>query len=119
MNNGPPRTAFLLAGGKCPKGWRHHHLYDGNDECHPKNAVKPLHAAYHPLHFTQSAGIVATTKEAHDICHNTDDSLRSLLRQVTWLKFGYDPDKRFAMQPIHDGFEEGYSFENVYPKLRQ
>jgi len=23
------------------------------------------------------------------------------------------------MQPIHDGFEEGYSFKRVYPQLRQ
>src|ERR1035438_3006333 len=46
MNNGPPQTAFLLASGKCPKRWHHHHLYDGKDDGHPKNAVKPLHAAY-------------------------------------------------------------------------
>jgi hypothetical protein len=119
MNNGPPQTAFLLASGKCPKRWHHHHLYDGKDDGHPKNAVKPLHAAYHPLHFTQSAGIVAITAEAHH-AYDTDSSLRSVLRQVTWLKFGYDPDKRFAMQPIRDdGFEEPCSSENVLSAAHQ
>jgi hypothetical protein len=119
MRNGPPQTTFLLACGECPRGWEHHHLYDGKpDDWHRENAVEPLHAVNHPLHFTQSAGIVAITHEAHLDC-GTDSSLRFLLRLVAWLKFGYDPDKRFSMLPIRDdGFEKGYSFEKVFKPAR-
>jgi hypothetical protein len=67
MNNGPAQSSFRLAcGNGPPSGWEHHHLYDGlTCEWHRKNSVSPLHAVNHPLHFTQSSGIVAMTTAAH------------------------------------------------------
>ncbi|MCU1338242.1 MAG: hypothetical protein JWO19_3823 [Bryobacterales bacterium] len=116
MRNGPTQTAFLLARGeRPPAGWEHHHLYDGCNYWHTKDAVQPLHAVNHPLHFTQSAGIVATTREAHLSCR-TDPYLVLLLRLIAFLKFGYDPDGMFSTPPKDDGFADGYSFDKVYPQ---
>ena len=42
-------------------------------------------------HFTQSAGLVAVHPVAHALCSEYSE-VAWLLRNIAYLKFGYDPD---------------------------
>jgi hypothetical protein len=101
MHNGPPNSAFKLAGGRKPKGWHLDHIYDG------------LHfwSARNGLHFTQTAGLVAMTPQIHNRRHS-DAQISWVLRGVAFRKFGYDPAKIFSTG-LHDelGFVAGRSCE--------
>src|SRR5437867_3561236 len=60
MNNGPPNSAFKIAGGKKPNGWHLDHIYDGFHFWSARNGQ----------HFTQSAGLVAMTSGIHKRRHS-------------------------------------------------
>lgn len=92
MNNGPPNSAFRLAGGKKPNGWQLDHIYD----------EEPMWSARDERHFTQSAGLVAMPAHAHRRRHS-DAELSWLVRGIAFLKFQYDPLGVFS-KDAHDGF---------------
>lgn len=115
-SNGPAIMSFLLAGGERPrrtdssKGWAIHHIYNGKFPF--EEGGKTLHAVKDGNHFTQSAGLVAI----HPIAHALADEyfyLVWLLRQESFLRFGYDPDRVLCKQINEYGFK--ISPPHAYP----
>ncbi|MCA0328153.1 MAG: hypothetical protein LCH89_21530 [Proteobacteria bacterium] len=107
--NGPAVVAYLLAGGERPKrygstnAWSVHHLYSGKFSHPSKNAT--LHAAKHPLHMTQAAGLVAIHPIADQACDEYP-FFSWLLRALAFQKFNYDPDGVFSDKPVDEtGFK--------------
>jgi len=80
MRNGPPRTAFTVAGGEYRSGWELDHIYD--------RPILRRYALPEGRHFTQSAGLVCMTRDFH---LNRDTHDLWLLRGISYLLFGYDP----------------------------
>ena len=108
--NGPAVVAYRLAGGERPvrfgstNGWSIHHLYSGKFP--HLNKESTLHAAKHPLHMTQAAGLVAIHPLADQACDEYP-FFAWLLRAMTFQKFKYDPDNVFSDQPVSEvGFCE-------------
>lgn len=105
MHNGPPNSAFRLAGGSKPGGWELDHIYDGLSFWSARNR----------LHFTQSAGLVAMPRHAHRRRHS-DPVLSWLVRGLAFRKFSYDPAHVFSKAPHDDyGFVAGRSCEVFWP----
>ena len=107
-SNGPAIMSFLLAGGKRPKradstkGWAIHHIYNGKFPF--TKGGKTLHAVKDGNHFTQSAGLVAI----HPIAHALADEYFHfvwLLRNESFLRFNYDPDRVFCKKIDEYGFK--------------
>jgi hypothetical protein len=92
MRNGPPNAAFRLAGGRKPSAWELDHIYD----------EQPLWSVRKPRHFTQSAGLVAMPRHAHQARHRKV-ALTWMLRGVAYRRFGYDPLTVFSGEP-HDEY---------------
>ena len=64
-SNGPAIIAYAVGGGERPlrsngRGWNIHHLYDGKFP-YPGNGRPSLQAVKEARHFTQSAGLVASS----------------------------------------------------------
>jgi len=109
--NGPAIASYLLAGGERPKRvgssnkWSIHHLYSGKFPYCDQQST-PLHAAKKGHHFTQSAGLVA----AHPIADALVDEFPCfawLLRAKAYIRFAYDPDAVFSVDPDEYGFARG------------
>jgi hypothetical protein len=106
-SNGPAVMAYLVAHGERPKRrgrndcWTVHHIYDGK---HPYDLGRTtLHAAKQPLHFTQSAGLVAI----HPVAHALADEFAVFawrLRAEAFCRFEYDPDGVFSRTQDSYGF---------------
>ena len=113
--NGPAINSFLIAGGVRPsrtsgRGWNIHHLYDGKYPKRLDSAFPSLHAVQHPLHFTQSAGLVAV----HPIADSLADEFSAFawrLREESYLRFGYDPDGVFCRARNQYGFKVNSSLK--------
>ena len=112
--NGPAIAAFLIAGGARPgrfgssNAWSIHHLYSGKFPYLGRSGT--THAAKHPLHFTQSAGLVA----AHPVADALVDEFPFfawLLRCHAFLRHGYDPDAVFSSSQDEFGFAPGFACE--------
>lgn len=107
-SNGPAVNSYLFSGGKRPsraegnKEWSIHHIYDGK---FPFMAGKQtLHAVKNGNHFTQSAGLVAI----HPIAEALADEIfyfAWVLRQESFKRFNYDPDKIFCREVDYLGFK--------------
>ncbi len=97
--NGPAVAAYLFAGGERPQrfgsnnSWHIHHLYSGKFPYINKNET--LHAVKDGLHFTQSAGLIATHPIVDQMCDEYP-FFSWFLRAMAFKKFGYDPDKVFS-----------------------
>lgn len=111
-SNGPAIASFQVAGGVRPyrlsgnNQWSIHHIY--NSKFPYLDKKNTIHAVKDGKHFTQSAGLVAI----HPVLDQAADEypcISWLLRAISYLKFGYDPDQVFD-QTNHDeyGFAEGY-----------
>jgi len=106
-SNGPAIMAYTVAGGERPtrsngRGWNIHHLYDGKFP-YPGSTKPALQAVKEPRHFTQSAGLVAV----HPIADALADECAAFawrLRAESFLRFGYDPEAAFTLQPNEYGF---------------
>jgi hypothetical protein len=106
-SNGPAKLAYLVATGQRPlrangNGWHIHHLYDGQFP-YPGGARSSLRAVMHPLHFTQSAGLVAV----HPVADALADEFPVFawrLRAEAFLRFGYDPEGVFSESQDEFGF---------------
>ncbi|MDZ4821487.1 MAG: hypothetical protein SGJ20_21200 [Planctomycetota bacterium] len=118
--NGPAISAFLLAGGKRPSrfgssnAWSIHHLYSGKFPY--LGTDETLHACKHGLHFTQSAGLIAT----HPIADALSDEIPFfawLLRAESFRRFGYDPDGVFSSDRDPYGFVKGKACEVICREL--
>ena len=109
--NGPAIAAFLFGGGirperyGCKNSWHIHHLYSGKFPY--VGADETLHAVKNGLHFTQSAGLVATHPIVDQMCDEYP-FFAWYLRAIAFKKFGYDPDGVFS-EKKHDkhGFVVG------------
>ena len=115
--NGPAISAYLFAQGTRPRrtgssnSWAIHHLYSGKFPYVDREQT--LHAVKHPLHFTQSAGLVA----AHPIADALFDEFPIfswILRAQAFIRFGYDPDRVFCNENDELGFVSGKACEIVY-----
>jgi len=108
-SNGPPRSAFTVAGGNYVNGNELAHLYsesaliqDGLDE---------------GRHFTQSANLICVPRSRH----LQMDSLQGmhelwLLRGLSFLLFRYDPLGKFSGDhPDGYGFVAGCTCDIVWP----
>lgn len=97
--NGPAIAAFLFGGGIRPtrygskNSWHIHHLYSGKFPYIDVNDT--LHAVKDGLHFTQSAGLVATHPIVDQMCDEYP-FFSWYLRAIAFKKFGYDPDRVFS-----------------------
>lgn len=97
--NGPAIAAFHLAGGIRPErfgssnAWSIHHLYSGKFPY--LNCNTTTHAIKKPLHFTQSAGLVASHPVADALCDEFP-FFSWFLRGLSFKRFGYDPDGVFS-----------------------
>ena len=97
--NGPAIAAFRFGGGDRPNrygsnnSWHIHHLYSGKFPYLGKE--KTLHAVKNGLHFTQSAGLIATHPIADQMCDEYP-FFSWYLRAIAFQKFGYDPDEVFS-----------------------
>lgn len=105
--NGPAVAAFRLAGGERPQrfgsanAWSIHHLYSGKFPYVCKKTT--THAAKAGNHFTQSAGLVAVHPVA-DALVDEFPFFAWLLRAESYRRFGYDPDRAFAVDQDHDDY---------------
>ena len=112
--NGPAIAAFVLAGGDRParfgstNGWPIHHLYSGKFPYIDQTTT--THAIKKPLHFTQSAGLIAAHPVADVLCDEFP-SFAWLLRAESFRRFGYDPDSVFSPSPDRMGFAYGHACE--------
>jgi hypothetical protein len=103
--NGPPRTAFTVAGGEYQGGWELDHIYD--------QEIRSRYRLPHGRHFTQSAGLVCMTRDLH-LWRDNNDLWR--LRGLAYLLFGYDPLGAFsAEQPDDYGFVKSVKCEVFWP----
>lgn len=118
--NGPAISAFLLAGGERPgrfgssNAWSIHHLYSGKFP-HP-GKESALHAIKSGLHFTQSAGLIAT----HPIADALSDEFPFFswrLRAEAFNRFGYDPDQVFSEDHDSLGFGGGSTSTVIYEDI--
>ena len=115
--NGPAIASFLIAGGERParfgssNAWSIHHLYSGKFPYMDKPTS--THAIKSGLHFTQSAGLVATHPIADAICDEFP-FFAWRLRIEAFSRFGYDPDKIFGEGHDQFGFVGGKMCEVVF-----
>jgi hypothetical protein len=109
--NGPAIAAFLLAGGDRPgrhgslNAWSIHHLYSGKFPFVERDST--THAPRSGLHFTQSAGLIATHPIADAICDEFP-AFAWRLRAESFKLFGYDPDGVFSNRRDELGFATGH-----------
>jgi len=118
-SNGPANVSFLWAHGSRParfgsnNKWSVHHMYDGKFPYVGKSIT--LHAVKEPLHFTQSAGLVAL----HPIADALADEIPAFawyLRYMSYKKFGYDPDNVFCKSINKYGFKMSSGLPTIiYP----
>lgn len=105
--NGPPRTAFTVAGGDYRKGYELAHLYAGS-------ALRD-HNLREDRHFTQSANLICMVPRLHRESEH-DMKLLWLLRGLSFLRFRYDPLGAFSgPQPDRYGFVDGEKCEVFWP----
>lgn len=105
MRNGPPRTAFIMAGGLYRSGWELDHVYD-RESLKTRNLPEGRH-------FTQSAGLICMTRELHLY---RDTYLLWLLRGLPFLLFRYDPLGAFSgEQPNEYGFVDSRTCDVFWP----
>jgi len=102
-NNGPAILAFRLAEGERPFRndvpswhWSIHHIYDGLFPASKGSRV--THATIEGDHFTQAAGLVALHPLADGLVGDCG-YFAWLLRHEAFLRFNYDPDRRFSLIP--------------------
>lgn len=106
-SNGPAVMAYLVAGGVRPRrsganDWNVHHLYDGKFP-YNREVAGTLHAVKRPMHFTQSAGLVAIHPIADALAHECR-AFAWRLRAESFHRFGYDPDGVFSASQDEYGF---------------
>ena len=105
MRNGPPRTAFTVAGGEYRSGWELDHVYD--------REILRLYKLPEGRHFTQSAGLICMTRDLHlyrDTYHLW------LLRGLAYLLFEYDPLGVFSeAHPDKYGFVHSRKCDVFWP----
>ena len=112
--NGPAIAAFQIAGGDRPSrlgsnnSWSIHHLYSGKFPYYGR--AETTHASKHPLHFTQSAGLIAVHPIADQMCDEIP-AFTWLLRAKAFQQFGYDPDGVFSEFRDEFGFAPGFKHE--------
>jgi hypothetical protein len=103
--NGPPRTAFTVAGGEYVSGWELDHVYD--------RVALRANGLPEGRHFTQSAGLICMTPDLHQ---KRSAYLLWVLRGLTFLRFGYDPLGTFSgAQPDAYGFVNGRTCDVFWP----
>jgi hypothetical protein len=103
--NGPPRTAFTIAGGEYVSGWELDHVYD--------RLVLRASSLPEGRHFTQSAGLICMTPDLHQ---KRDAYLLWVLRGLAFLRFRYDPLGTFSgAQPDAYGFVNGQTCDVFWP----
>ena len=111
-SNGSAKLAYLVTEGERPlrangNGWHIHHLYDGQFP-YPGGTHKSLRAVWDPVHFTQSAGVVAI----HPVADALADEFAVFawrLRAEAFLRFGYDPEGVFS------DAQDAFGFAGVPP----
>ena len=105
--NGPPRTAFTVAGGDYRKGSELAHLYAGSALRH--------HELREECHFTQSANVICLPPRLHRESER-DTHLLWVLRGLSFLLLKYDPLGAFSgTQPNRYGFVNGGTCEVFWP----
>ena len=121
--NGPAKAAFIIAEGVRPprtgnmNGWHIHHIYSGKFPCLNREEGETLHAAKHPSHFSQAAGLVAIHPLA-DAAADEYPFFSWLLRAHAFTKFGYDPDSVFSGNLCDQfGFALGHSANVFYSEM--
>lgn len=121
--NGPAKAAFDFALGERPQrmgnmnGWSIHHIYSGKFPYFNRKEGETLHAAKHPLHFSQAAGLVAIHPLA-DAAADEYPFFSWLLRAHAFNKFGYDPDSVLSGKACDQfGFAPGHPAKVLYPAL--
>lgn len=108
--NGPPRTAFIEAGGNYVARCELAHLYTG--------AVLRKHGLSEGRHFTQSANLVCMPRPLHlHIDGASGTRLLWFLRGLSYLNLNYDPLGTFSRaQPNSHGFVGGLTCEVFWPQ---
>jgi hypothetical protein len=105
--NGPPRTAFTVAGGDYRKGYELAHLYAGS-------ALRN-HKLREERHFTQSANLICVPPCLHRQSEH-DTHLLRILRGLSFLRFKYDPLGALSgAQPDRYGFVNGGTCKVLWP----
>lgn len=107
--NGPPRTAFVEAGGQYVPRCELAHLYTGT-------ALRK-HGLPEGRHFTQSANLVCMPRPLHlHIDGASGARLLWFLRGLSYLNLKYDPLGAFSQaQPNSYGFVDGFGCEGFWP----
>jgi hypothetical protein len=108
-SNGPPRSAFTVAGGNYIKGQDLAHLYS--------ESALVQHGLSDGRHFTQSANLICVSRPRHSYL-DSSGGMRELwlLRGLSFLLFKYDPLGAFSAKLNNQyGFLEGCTCDVVWP----